>query len=152
MSRSESGYWSTVDENLGPFGLLVRIENALDDGTPDAAYVLTAPKPGSLPASGWLELKAIDDYPKKPSSPLRVPKLLRKQVLFLEAWADAGGRAWLLLKAPPWHLLFDAAGARAVFEQGVSAADGPAVAKVAAMGTFPTGPMLRALTKDIRIP
>ncbi len=148
MSGPESNLWRTVNAALGPFGKLRRIENSLEEGGADVAYVLTRPKPGSLPASGWIELKAVDDYPARAKTPLRIEHLTKEQVLFAEDWAAAGGRAWLLLRIPPWHLLFDPAGIRGLYERKVLAADGPAVAKVAVMGArFPTGPILKELTR-----
>lgn len=147
MSKPESRFAKVVGENLSPFGVVHRIENAIDLGTADVAYVLTRIKAGSAAASGWIELKVLDDYPARPSTAIRIAHFEKEQLLFLEAWVAAGGRAWLLLRAPPWTLLFDAAGARAVYERRVAAADGPAIARAAGFGVkFPTGPVLRALT------
>lgn len=143
----EADLWRAVRDNLGPFGRLRRLENRIATGDADVAYVLTRPKPGSLAATGFLELKKIDAYPARRSTPIRIPHLTKEQVLSAEDWAEAGGRAWMLLKAPPWFLLFDAPGIRGVYDLAVTAADGPAVAKVAAMGRFPTGPLLKELTR-----
>lgn len=147
MSGPESNFWRTVNLHLFPFGRLVRVENSALAGTPDVNYVLTRPKPGSLPASGWIELKHLDDYPDRRMTPIVIKHLELEQVLFLEDWAAAGGRAWMLLKAPPWILLFDHVGTRGVYERNVAACDGPAVAKVAGLGKFPTGAILKALTQ-----
>lgn len=146
----ESGLWRTVKSHLSPFGELRRIENGVGTGEGDVVYCLTSPKPGSLPATGWLELKSGADYPVRPMTPLRAPHLTIEQVQFAEDWSAAGGRAWLLLKSPPWFLLFDPPGTRGLYELKVAAADGPAVAKVAGMGKFPLGRVLRALTQDIK--
>lgn len=145
MAR-ESNLWRTFNDNLGPFGLLKRIEDSTDDGTADVIYCLTRPKPGSLAAAGIVELKRVDAFPVRPSTPLRIRSLTKDQVLFAEDWARAGGRAWLLLRAPPWYLLFAVADIRGLYEGRVAACDAPAIAKVAAMGRFPTGPILKALT------
>lgn len=144
MSR-ENALWKVVADNLSPFGMLRRVENAIDSGEGDVAYVLRRPKDGSAPSSGWLELKAIDRFPARPSTPLRVDHLTVEQVLFAEAWARAGGKAFMLLRAAPWHLLFDPAGIRGVFEREVTAADAPAVAVAAGTRPFPTGRILRCL-------
>lgn len=141
----ESNFWSTVHANLSPYGALKRIENSADKGTGDVAYCLTRPKPGSLAASGWLELK-VAEWPAKPLTPIRPRHLTKDQVLFAEEWSDAGGRAWLILRATPWYLLFDPAGIRGLYEGRVCARDAPAVAKAASIGRFPTGPVLKALT------
>lgn len=147
MSGPEATFWRSVSLNLSPFGKMVRVENGAGAGTPDVAYVLTRPKPGSLPASGWIELKQLDDYPTKPMTPIVLKHLTLEQVLFAEDWSAAGGRAWMLLKATPWILLFDVVGIRGVYEKNVAAADGPAIARVAGFGKFPTGALLKALTQ-----
>lgn len=143
---TEGSYWPTVRDHLAPFGVLRRVENSVGGGDGDVLYCLTRPKPGSLPATGFLELKYLPAYPTKRSTPLRHRHLTKDQVLFAEEWAAAGGRAWLLLRAPPWTLLFDVRGIRGLFEGVIPAMDGPAVARAAAMGRFPTGPILKCLT------
>lgn len=141
----ESNFWRTVSANLSPFGKLKRIESSTEDGTADVAYVLTRPKPGALPATGFLELK-IADWPARRLTPLRPRHLEKDQVLAAEEWADAGGRAWLLVRATPWVLLFDVPAIRALYEGKVASADAPAIARAAGMGRFPTGPILKCLT------
>lgn len=146
MTR-ESAYWPTVRDNLSPFGVLRRIENGVGDGDGDVLYCLTRPKPGSPSVTGFIELKALPTYPAKRITPIRPPHLSKEQVLFAEEWTAAGGRAWLLLRAPPWHFLFDSAAIRGLYRGEVLAMDGPAVAKAAGMGRFPMGPILKELTK-----
>lgn len=146
MTR-ESAYWPTVRESLSPFGVLRRIENSAGSGEGDVLYCLTRPKPGSPAATGFVELKSLPAYPARRSTPIRPPHLSKEQVLFAEEWDGAGGRAWLLLRAPPWHLLFDARGIRMLHQGEVAAMDGPAVARAAGMGRFPVGPILRCLTQ-----
>lgn len=140
----ESNFWQTVKANLEPFGALRRIENSAAEGTADVAYCLTRPKPGSIAASGFIELK-IAAWPARPLTPIRPRHLTKDQVLAAEDWVAAGGRSWLLLRAAPWYLLFDAAGIRGLFDGNVCAADAPAIAKAAGMNRFPTGPILRCL-------
>ena len=150
---TEANYWPVVRDHLSPFGVLKRVENSVGGGDGDVLYCLTRPKPGATAATGFLELKYLPEYPTKRMTPIRPRHLTKDQVLFAEEWSGAGGRAWLLLRAPPWTLLFDPAGIRGLYEAKVAAMDGPAIAKVAAMGAkFPTGPMLKALTQDIKVP
>lgn len=146
----ESNFWSTTRSHLQPFGVLKRIESTADKGTGDIAYCLRRPKPGSVAASGFVELK-IADWPVRPLTPIRPRHLTKDQVLFAEEWSEAGGRAWLLLRASPWYLLFDPAGIRGLFEGNVCARDAPAIAKAAGLGKFPTGPILKCLTADIKV-
>lgn len=141
----ESAFWHTVRGHLSPFGRLDRIENAAGMGMADVAYVLR--RPGRNAAEfGWLELKSIPAFPARPSTVLRIDHLTKDQVLFAEGWSAHGVKAHLLLKAPPWILLFDVRGIRGVYEKTVTTGDAPAVARVAAMNKFPTGRILRELT------
>ena len=140
----EDAYWSTVRDNLSPFGKLVRIETSTALGVPDVAYALRAPNGNA--ATGWIELKSIDGFPKRDATRLHVETLTLEQVAFAEDWTAAGGRAFLLLKAPPWHFLFEPAGIRGVFEDAVRAGDAFFVARAFGKGNFPTGRVLRALT------
>lgn len=141
----ESNFWQTVKAHLGPFGTLKRIENSAGDGTADVAYCLTRPKVGSLPASGFVELK-VAEMPIRPTTVLRPRHLTIDQVQFAEEWSAAGGRSWLLVRATPWTFLFDVAGIRGLFEEKVASGDAPAIARAAGINRFPTGPILKCLT------
>jgi hypothetical protein len=142
----ESAFWSTIRSHLAPFGKLVRIENTIEPGTADAFYALRRPGRNAV-GQGWLEVKSIEAYPVRPSTPIRIEHLTKEQVDFARDWTAAGTPVHMLLRAPPWVMLFDARGIRGVYERAVTANDGPAVARVAAMNKFPTGPILRELTK-----
>ena len=142
----ESSLWSTTSAALSPFGKLVRLENSIGKGEGDVVYCLRRPKPGSLAATGFLELK-VAERQVRDSTPIRPHHLTLDQVLFTEGWASAGGRAFLLLRMPPWYLLFDPPGIRGLYDGAVSRGRAELVAVVAEHGRFPLGPILRALTK-----
>lgn len=79
----------------------VSIENgATHPGTPDISY-----------AEGWLELKALDRWPVRPDTPLRVPHFTPQQRIFLIRRCKAGGRAYVLLTVGRDWLLFNGAAA-----------------------------------------
>lgn len=140
----ESSFWNVVRDHLAPFGLLQRIENSAGLGTADVAYALR--RPGRNAAHfGWLELKVLDAFPARHSTPIRIEHLTKEQVDFARDWTASGVPVHMLLKAPPWVLMFDARGIRGVYDRTVTAGDAPTVAVVAARGKFPTGPILRRL-------
>lgn len=112
---SESRLWKTTRDNLKPFGRLKRIENLLEEGTPDVSYTLRR-KPVLPASSGWCELKFLPYYPKRPQTLVRIDHLTLDQVNWLNAEADAGGRAWLLLHAAPYYLMLTPAQARRVYK------------------------------------
>jgi len=71
------------------------IENGVGIGTPDVAY-----------AGGWLELKCIENWPKRELTPLRLPHFTPQQKVWLVKHSQCGGEAYILLKvAQDWLLL-----------------------------------------------
>ena len=73
----------------------VSVETAACPGTPDVNYV-----------EGWLELKSLPAWPKRPETPVRIDHLTPQQRVWLWARDKAGGAAWLLLKVADDWLLF----------------------------------------------
>jgi hypothetical protein len=83
----------------------VAIENALDKGTPDVNCL-----------AGWIELKQIDDWPRRESTPVQVHHFRPEQRTWLRARCEHGGNAWVLLRVgKEWLLLW---GAQAASELG----------------------------------
>ncbi len=78
---------------------------------PDVVYCLD----GDV---GWIELKQIDRWPVRPSTPVRVRHFTAGQRLWLRQWARGGGRCFVLLRVgETWqeyeYLLLDGAWAAA---------------------------------------
>jgi hypothetical protein len=65
----------------------VRVENPALPGTPDINFI-----------GGWLELKSMDAWPKRPSTPLKVPHFTQQQRVWLLRRVRAGGCACVLLR------------------------------------------------------
>ena len=87
----------TVVKMVKPFGIdPVSVENSVGPGTPDLNYL-----------DGWLELKWARDWPKRDSTPLRMPHFTIQQRRWLARRQRAGGRAFVLLKVAREWLLFD---------------------------------------------
>lgn len=141
---SESGFWSVVRQRLSPYGRLQRIESHLTaQGIPDVVYSL-------LGHSGWLELKHLAAWPKRPTTPLHVPHLKLEQVLFLEDWErhPSRGRAHGLFQVADDYLLLAPAWVRRVHERSATRTDLLAHAAAHGAGSFPTVAVVRALTKN----
>lgn len=73
----------------------VSIENGCGCGTPDVNY-----------ADGWLELKAIEKWPARENTIVKVDHFTPDQRLWLRKRHEAGGTVFLLLKTGPEWLLF----------------------------------------------
>lgn len=144
---TEAALRRTVKRELGPYGLLVRVEDGCSSGVPDVCYTLHY---GPLQATGWLELKHLAKWPVRGRTPLRIPSLTREQVMWHEAWHKAGGRVHTLLQVDADYLLFASEATRELFERRVMSAQvsWKAHATVVGIGTFPTVEMLKALVHD----
>lgn len=88
---AEKNLWGWLDLRLGGHWFAQRVENEVGRDTPDvwfALYKLRA-------VSGWIELKVLHDLPKRPGTPLRLPKWTAGQ----RNWAVSAHRhgAWCFL-------------------------------------------------------
>lgn len=106
MSTPEQAAWDALRPVLAEEGLDPRrVENVVGPGHPDVNYAL-----------GDIELKVLMEWPVRPTTCVRLPKLTGEQVGWLLQREHAGGRAWLMVKVvdtAEWFL-FDARGALAV--------------------------------------
>lgn len=75
MRLPEQRLWDWFDRRCGHLAHLQRIENRVGNGVPDV-HVAT------FGWQGWIELKSLPAWPKKPSTPVR-----------LQHWTP-GQRAW----------------------------------------------------------
>lgn len=72
----------------------MRVENPCLPGTPDLNF-----------AEGWIELKAVKEWPKRETTPLRVPHFTQQQRVWLTRRHEKGGLALLLLQVADEFLL-----------------------------------------------
>jgi hypothetical protein len=94
MSRPEARFRSehnVLIRELAP----ISIENALTTpGIGDVSHV-----------NGWVELKIIDKWPVRASTPLRIEHFTDEQRRWSEKWVAAGGNYWLTVKvAREWFI------------------------------------------------
>jgi hypothetical protein len=92
---SEKALATRVVKLLKPLDAM-RVENPCHPGTPDINYI-----------GGWIELKQVDAWPKKETTPLRLPHFSKQQRIWLtRRWAK-GGDAWVLLQVAKEYFLFE---------------------------------------------
>lgn len=138
---NESQLWETMRNALRPFGSLKRIENKLEEGTPDVNFALTFPRTGRT-VSGWCELKHLEAWPKRPTTMVAIRHLTVDQVLFLENWR---GLAFLLLRVGACYMVHSRHTARRIYERQLNTKGVLAAAEVTGHGAFPVGDFLRWL-------
>lgn len=80
---------------LRPLGAMA-VENSAMPGTPDVYYM-----------HGWIELKECDNWPKRDTTPLRLPHFTKWQRAWLKRHAHLGGTCFVLLKVGEleWFLI-----------------------------------------------
>lgn len=74
----------------------MRVENMVGPGTPDVEYI-----------GGWIELKQVDEWPKREATPLRVDHFTPQQKAWLIRRRLRGGRAFVLIRVANDWLLID---------------------------------------------
>ncbi len=144
VNGSESALWDRVRSELGRYGYVGRVENGVEPGWPDVAFSLRVPARRAV--SGWLELKHADKWPTRPATPIVLPHLTLEQVLWLEGWTRAGGRAFLLLQVGTWYGLLTPGSARALYARQLTARDTRGEAVVSGH-VFPTRALVEWLTR-----
>lgn len=72
------------------------VENSAMPGTPDVYFL-----------HGWIELKEVDDWPKRPTTPLRLPHFTKHQRAWIRRHVHRGGTVFVLLKVgkKEWFLI-----------------------------------------------
>lgn len=95
---TESNLATTVMAALKPWDRL-RVENPAHPGTPDINYCMGEGR------EGWIELKQEDEWPKRATTPLRVPHYTQQQRVWAIRRAAKGGSVWLLIQVESDYLL-----------------------------------------------
>lgn len=102
MSRlKEQRAWDRIRDANDPRTLkLVRIENLCGEGTPD---LIGQNRNGTV---FWLENKALEEWPKRASTPVLSGAFRPGQIPFMEAWRQWNGHAFVLLRVGLEFYLF----------------------------------------------
>lgn len=75
----------------------ISVENGMvGAGTPDVNYI-----------GGWVELKELKEWPKRPTTKVKIRHFTQQQKVWLRRRAAKGGEAYFLLKVQQEWLLFD---------------------------------------------
>jgi len=79
----------------------IRLENAVDEGTPDVNGCFDSNEV-------WIELKALHEWPKRASTPVRLNHFKDCQRQWLVNRWLSGGNAWLFVRVAREYFLFSA--------------------------------------------
>lgn len=138
---SENSLRRIVVKYLRPFGVIVPVESPITPGFPDYIYCLSQ-------KMGVLELKYLENWPKRPMTPIRIGTLTLEQTLWAEGWAVAGGRYRMMLRIgmSAW-LVFGPRGVRQLYDRRLVRAALPRAALLfSEERRFPARQVVKCLT------
>jgi hypothetical protein len=101
---SENQLWNTMRQQMGAnkyWREATRHEDALQKGIADVSYIST------LGQHGWIELKQVNEWPKRESTILRIDHYSDDQRMWLKRKGKAGAFTWLFVKVQRDYMLFD---------------------------------------------
>ena len=96
---SEGSLWEYLREGMRGRWDACRHEDAVTPGVPDVSY-------GVNGIQGWIELKALKDWPKKEDTAVPLNHLTKFQKLWLKRRGESGAACWILLRVNRDYLLF----------------------------------------------
>jgi hypothetical protein len=142
----EASLWDLFRANIGPFADLERVENRVNEGTPDVNYCING---GG--GEGWIELKDIENWPARDATPVRIEHVTQVQREWWTRRTLAGGNVFVLLRvhAVRQYLLYSGPGAAAVLGIGTRSAHVER-AIFTSSGDFPKLLILRHLAAKLR--
>lgn len=148
---SETSFAHTFADSLRPFGKVQLIESPQESGIGDACCCLRRPVSMQVHApavTSWVEFKHEHRWPVRITSPVKLKRFTKQQLLFLEGWDRIGGKSYLMLQIAADYLLFSGGNLRPLFN-GARRPDVEASAILVVRGanTFPTARVLKCLTR-----
>ena len=97
---SERNLWRYIQKNLKQTNnMLMRVENAFYKGIPDVNYLIDG-------VEGWVELKYVNEYPKRESTEIKVSHFTTEQKLWHNTRNKMNGLASVLVQVESDYFLF----------------------------------------------
>ena len=142
--KPETLFWrNVVRPRLIHFGVLHRIENVAEVGTPDVAYCLH--RGDRKGVSGFIELKHAHEWPTRENTIFRFKHYTVDQADWIEEWGRIG-RSCVLAQVATEFLLVPSKHCREL-QRGVNRRRFYEIADVRSDDVFPTGRIVRWLTE-----
>ena len=110
MRLPEQRLYDWLARKLGQCSMLERVENAVKRDTPDLYFTTTlgqALRP--RPLQGWIELKALDAFPVRADTTVKLPKWTNGQRYWALRHRSHGGCTWLVVQVAQEVFVFNAA-------------------------------------------
>lgn len=110
MRLPEQKLYDWLKRKIGHIAMLERVENRVKKDTPDLYFATThgqALRP--RPLQGWIELKVLDKFPARATTPVKIPHWTTGQRYWALRHRQHGGMTWLVVKVGESVYVFDAA-------------------------------------------
>lgn len=99
LPTRESRLWKYLRDGMGNRWQANRIESSTSVGIPDVEFAVFG-------ASGWLELKTLDEFPKRDTTNVRIPHFTPEQRLWFRNRAKYKHDCFLMVRVGSEHFLF----------------------------------------------
>ena len=96
---AERSLWLYLRNGMKRSWDATRHEDRLSAGVPDVSY-------GINKINGWIELKALNAWPKNPLTIVQVHGFTEQQRAWLQNRGHKGGWCWLLIRVERTYLIF----------------------------------------------
>ena len=97
----ERAFWKYLLNGMGRRWSAQRHEDRYSIGVPDVSYGIKLyypPPKAPKKVNGWIELKVIESWPKRPGTIVKVPHYEIEQKIWLRERGETGGSCFFFLK------------------------------------------------------
>ena len=110
---NEAGVWAYVKKGMVGSGWhCSRIESSAGNGVPDVSFGL----PG---INGWIEFKYIKEWPKRPTTKVKLP-LRPEQKHWIKVRGELSGNVWIFIKIEEVFFLIPSEKTKQLTEDGAT--------------------------------
>ena len=96
---NETTFWHYLRERMLGHWEADRIENLCGSGTPDVTFTVPS-------KHGWIELKYLENFPKRPTTKVKIACFTDQQKLWLTRRGRLAGDCWLFVRVGKEMFLF----------------------------------------------
>ena len=104
MRLPEQKLYDWLRRTIGPAAFIERVENRVKRDTPDL-YIAEATRG----LRGWVELKVLPAFPRRATTPVRLPHWTSGQRYWANRHSLHGGQCWLVVQVQEEVYVFNAA-------------------------------------------
>lgn len=110
MRLPEQKLYDWLKRKIGHVAMLERVENRVKKDTPDLYFATThGQAQQSRPLQGWIELKVLDKFPARATTPVKIPHWTTGQRYWAIRHRAMGGWTWLVVQVGDQIFVFNAA-------------------------------------------